>query len=347
MTSAISIASDIVQISTSNPIHKCKLVAVLFGLSMIVFGTIATTALALVQEPAKPGEEVNRFASVRAVSVETLTDGIDGGTGGLAIDSAGNLFSADFGWRLDGKGKGGDQVFKVTPDGQVSLFCRQMRGASGNAFDADGNLLQSSVGGNFISKVTPSGEISVVTREGIKNPVGVVVDNDGNIFVCNCGSASIQKVSPDGNSALFCQSELLKCPNGIVIADDGNFYVANFSNGDVIKIDVKGNASKLATLPGNNNGHLTFHQGYLYVVARTANQIYRVTLDGEATLFVGNGMRGMTDGKPLECSLSLPNDIGVSPDGNFMYVNETSPVDGDPRVLGPTRIRRILLEPGR
>lgn len=297
------------------------------------FGQLVSTE----SVPSKPGNDV------RALSVETLVDNIDSGTGGLAIDTEGNLYTADFGWRLDGKGKGGHQVFKVDPAGKVELFCGEMRGASGNALDSQGNLFQSSIGGGFISKVTPDGKVSVFSRSGFKNPVGIAIDKQENLFVCNCGGGFISKVTPDGKSSTFSKSNLLKCPNGIVLADDGNFYVANFSNGNVVKIDPEGNASKLATLPGNNNGHLTYFNGSLYVVARTANQIYKVTLDGKATPFIGSGKRGKADGKPLEATLSLPNDISVSPDGKYMYVNEISPIEGDPKILGPTRIRRIKL----
>lgn len=280
---------------------------------------------------------------VVAVAVETLADDIDGGTGGLAIDPDGNLYTADFGWRLGGRGKGGDKVFKVDPKGNVSLFCREMRGASGNARDQAGNLYQSSIGGNFISRVSPEGKVEVFVRTGLRNPVGITIDSDGNLFVCSCGGNSIQKITPEGVVSDFCKSKLLNCPNGITMAPDGNFYVANFSNGDVIRIDAEGQASRLATLPGKNNGHLTCHAGQLFVVARKANQIYRVTLDGKATAFVGSGERGKADGAPLEATLSLPNDIVVSQDGRYMYVNETSPIHGDHRILGPTRIRRIEL----
>lgn len=280
---------------------------------------------------------------VVALAVETLADEIDSGTGGLAIDKDGNLFTADFGWRLGGTGKGGDKVFKVDPEGQVELFCRQMRGASGNTIDADGNLVQSSIGGNFISKVTPDGAVSVFAKGAFKNPVGITADSKNNLYVCNCGAGSITKVEPDGTTSTFAKSKLFNVPNGITLASDGNFYVANFGNGDVIKIDQSGNVSRFATLPGKNNGHLTSYKGQLFVVARTANQIYRVTLDGKATPFVGSGKRGKDDGKPLEASLSLPNDLGISPCGKYMYVNETSPISGDPRILGPTRIRRITL----
>ena len=103
-------------------------------------------------------------------------------------------------------------------------------------------------------------------------------------------------------------------------------------------------ASKLATVPGNNNGHLTFHEGNLYVVGRSAHKIYKVTLDGKVSVFAGAGIRGKDDGAPDKTRFSLPNDIAVSPDGKFMYVNEVGPISGNSKILGPTRVRRIVLK---
>ena len=177
---------------------------------------------------------------VTAVRVETLADNIDGGSGGIAIDKQGNVYTADFGSRLGRGGKGGDKVFRISPEGEVSLFCKGLQGASGNAFDADGNLFQSNIGGNLISKITPDGKISVFSREGLVNPVGIVIDSKGTLFVANCGNGTIRKIPNEGVSTEFVKSKLLKCPNGITIDNTGNLYTANFYNGDVLKITPDG-----------------------------------------------------------------------------------------------------------
>ena len=120
-------------------------------------------------------------------------------------------------------------------------------------------------------------------------------------------------------------------------------YVCNFGNGDVVQIDHRGHAAKLATLPGGNNGHLNYHRGYLHVLARKDCRVYQVDLAGRVTVFAGSGQRGKQDGEAQESSFSLPNSLIISPDGKSLYVNETSPISGDHRILGPTRIRRIKL----
>lgn len=278
------------------------------------------------------------------VRVETLVDGLDAGTGGLEVDREGNIYSSDFGSLLGPGGKGGHRVYRITPEGDVSLFASGFRGASGNCMDPQGLFYQSNIGGNFISRVNEGGKVEKFCEEGFINPVGIVSAPDGNLFVANCGDGSIQKVSPAGQSVTFVKSPLLKCPNGITLDHVGNFYVANFMNGDVIKISPEGEASELATLPGNNNGHLVYHRGFLYVIARSAHRIYRVSLEGDVELFAGSGERGQQDGVPLAASFSLPNDLAISPDEKWLYVNETGPTEGDPRILAPTRIRRIAIQ---
>ena len=79
----------------------------------------------------------------------------------------------------------------------------------------------------------------------------------------------------------------------------------------------------------------------LYVVARGAHQIYAVTLTGDATLLVGSGEQGGRDGDALESTLNYPNDLGFSPDGRYLDVNEIADNSSDGMLLAPTRIRRI------
>ena len=150
------------------------------------------------------GEDFSKRTTIdakrpRAREVSTVLDDIEAGTGGLNIDQQGNLYTADFGSRLDGKGKGGHRVYRVTPDGESSVFCRQMRGASGNTFDEDGNLFQSSIGGNFVSKISKDGKAVTFCNQGLKNPVGLVFNSAGDLFACNCGSNSVSRITPDGS----------------------------------------------------------------------------------------------------------------------------------------------------
>src|SRR5437016_14603894 len=67
-------------------------------------------------------------------AIRSLTDVIEGHqVGGVTIDLVGDIYIADF----------GDVVWRITPEGERHEFASGFYGASGNAIDNEGNLLQS------------------------------------------------------------------------------------------------------------------------------------------------------------------------------------------------------------
>jgi sugar lactone lactonase YvrE len=281
--------------------------------------------------------------SLAAIQVTTVAE-VDAGSGGIEIDSAGNVYSSDFGPRLGNSPVTGTRIWKILPDGSTEVFAEGFEGASGSAMDSHGNFFQANIRGGFISKVAPDGTVTKFASEGLTNPVGVVIDGDETLWVANCGSGSIQKITKDGSSSRFLDSPLLKCPNGITMDDDGNLYTANFYNGDVVKITPKAEASVLATFPGKNNGHLAYSNGSIYAVDRGGHRIYKVAMSGEYEVFAGSGDKGGADGTAAEASFCFPNDIAVSSDGKTLYVNDVADESSSGMILGPTRIRRISIE---
>ena len=279
------------------------------------------------------------------LEVHTLAGPIEAGSGGLEVDPDGNVYTADFGATLS-SGPPGTRVWKVTPTGEVSVFAEGLAGASGNTLGADGWFYQSNISGNTVSRISPEGIVEPFVTTGLRNPVGLVFDEDERLIVANCGGNSLSRVSDDGTPEVFTDTDLLQCPNGITLGPDGHFYVANFSNGDIVRISRTGEATRFATLPGNNNGHIVFGNGVFYVVARGNHQIYELTLDGELTLIAGSGERGLEDGPADKATLSLPNDVALSPDGRILYWNDVGVTEPDPQTLTPTWIRYVELRPG-
>ncbi len=277
----------------------------------------------------------------KVIKVSTLTEPIQAGSGGMEVDKDGNIYMSNFGLYLNKAG--GAEVYKVTPEGVVSVFAKGFNGASGNDIGPDGKFYQSNVSGRKISVVDAQGQVSDFSTEGFFSPVGLVKTNDA-LFVANCGNGSIQKVDADGTSKIFAQSNLLRCPNGLEMDDEGNLYTANFSSGDVVKIDKEGNVSVLATLPGNNNGHLVYRDGLFYVLARGAHQVYTVDLKGNVELLAGSGQRGNKDGSAEEATFTFPNDLAFSPDGKKLYVNDVAAETKDGKLLGPVVIRVLHLD---
>ena len=160
----------------------------------------------------------------------------------------------------------------------------------------------------------------------MNGPVGITIDSLGNLFVAMCNITSVYKITSGGVVSTFASRNLFACPNGITFDDHGNLYVCNFSNGDVLKVTPAGAASLLATLPGANNGQLDYLDGFLYVAARGANQIYKVSLGGEITLFAGTGQQAVVDGPVLQAAFNIPNAVTFSLNAIAFYTNGSGSV---------------------
>lgn len=276
--------------------------------------------------------------------VRTLAGPIEAGSGGLEVDAQGNVYTADFGATLS-SGPPGTRVWRITPDGEVSVYAEGFRGASGNAIGPDGTFYQANIAGGTVSKVDADGNVTPFVTSGLTAPVGMTFDGNGRLIVANCGSNTISQIDEAGVAEVFASDDLLQCPNGLVLGGDGNFYVSNFYNGDVVRVTPAGEVTRFVTLPGDNNGHLVFTDGVFYVAARAANQIWEVTMDGASRLIAGSGERGVEDGPALEATLSLPNDLALSPDGATLYWNDVAAPGPETQTLTPTVVRALTLPP--
>ena len=257
------------------------------------------------------GKHATAQSAARGDRVRTVTDTLVGGVGGVAVDGLGTIYVADF----------GETVYKIRPDGRVSVFATGLYGSSGNAVDSKGNLLQANFAGNYISKIDRHGHVERFA-EGFSGPVGIAAAPDDDLYVCNCSANTISHVNQLGEVSEFAASDLLRCPNGITRAPDGALYVVNFSDSKVLKVSPEGNVTEFASLPGGGNGHIAFARGHLYATSFQGHRIYKVGMDGSVTLFAGTGALGELDGAALEATFSFPNGIAVGPQGDRLYVND-------------------------
>jgi hypothetical protein len=82
---------------------------------------------------------------------------------GLAFDSSGNLFEADY---------NSGTIFKFTPDGTKSTFASGLNNPAGLAFDSSGNVFEADQGSGTIFTFTPAGTKSTFAS-GLSGPSGL------------------------------------------------------------------------------------------------------------------------------------------------------------------------------
>ena len=268
-------------------------------------------------------------------TIRSLTGIIEGHqVGGVTIDLVGNIYVADF----------GDIVWKITPEGERREFASGFYGASGNAIDNEGNLLQANFYGNSIIKVDRKGQTKPLVS-GLSRPVGIALDRQtDDVYVANCGGNSITKVRADGTMSIFAKSDLFNCPNGIAFDGEDNLYVVNFRNNRMLKVDTKGSVSRFATVSQKGLGHLCFKEDRFYVTAYESHELYEVTLKGVVNRILGNGERGVVDGDAQKARLSFPNGVACDPWARRLYINEYVN-ESESSLPRRTIIREIMLGP--
>ncbi len=254
-------------------------------------------------------------ASARAEpEIRSLTPVIDGHeVGGLTIDMIGNVYAGDF----------GDIVWRITPEGERREFAGGMYGTAGNAIDIAGNLLQSSFYGDAVFRIDRKGVAQPFVTRGLNRPVGIAVDRQtGEAFVANCRGNSIVKVAADGSVAPFAQSELFNCPYGIAFDRQRNLYAVNFQDNRMLRIDPQGAVTLFARVSEKGLAHLCFKDNRFYVTAFRSHEVYEVALDKSVKRILGNGERGLVDGRRTTARLSFPMGIACHPWAPRLYVNE-------------------------
>jgi DNA-binding beta-propeller fold protein YncE len=289
-----------------------------------------------------------------AQNVTTLTATPWDASGGLSVDSAGNIFVANSGTTFhDNRGR---EVYKVTPEGAVSLFASGFLYATGNTFDSQGNLYQSSFDANRVDKISPDGDVTEFAgaSEGVANPTALAFDSQGNLYVANCNLHTIRRITTSRASTDFVAGDpLLNCPNGLAFDGQDNLYVSNWRNSLIVKVTPGGMTSTFADAfewsgPVANNANMVFAHERLYMASSGTHRVFELSLTGELTVLAGNGEKGRVDGPLLEASLQQPFGIDISPDGRLLYVN-TSDSDNSSnpaQVLLTPNVIRVIELPG-
>lgn len=248
---------------------------------------------------------------------------------GVAVDSAGNLFIAEYAAR---------RVRKVAPNGTISTVAgggntgdggpassAQLSGPAALAVDSVGNLF---ISDGRIRKVSPGGIITTVSGGGagigcfsgdggpassaqLSPAGGVAVDAAGNLFIADTGNLRIRKVSADGIITTVAGNGTLGFSG-----DGGPATSAQLSRPVGVAVDNRGNL---------------FISDYA--------RIRKVSGDGIITTVAGTGVLGVSgDGGPATSAEVIPGALAVDSAGNVYIaagsVRKISPAGTITRVAG-------------
>jgi sugar lactone lactonase YvrE len=234
---------------------------------------------------------------------------------GIAVDGAGNVYVADYGF---------SNIRKITPDGTVSTFA----GLGANHGSTDG----------------------LGTAARFSNPRGIALDNAGNLYVADSGNNTIRKITPDGMVTTLAgtvgsagnvdgtgSAAMFNSPKGVAVDSAGNVYVADSGNNTIRKITPGGVVTTLAGLPGSSGttdgtggsarfkgpwGMAVDANGNVFVADNGSDTIRKISASRVVTTIAGFGaIPGSADGLGTAARLYEPSGVAVDSSGT-LYVSE-------------------------
>jgi sugar lactone lactonase YvrE len=328
-----------------------------------VFG-IATTGAGLSYVSDYCNNSVRTVDSSGTVSAFAGTPGAPGDANGLggaanfwapagmALDSTGNVYVADYGNAL---------IRKITPAGEVSTYAgmtphfgsadgtgsaasfRYPRGiaadASGNVYVADSN--------HTIRKITAAGVVSTLagfaglpgSRDGTGTtaqfflPKGLGADSTGNLYVADSGNYTVRRVTPAGVVSTFAgtagspglvngqgSAARFKSPDSVAVDSAGDVFV---SDGVVVRvITPTAQVSTINAMAPSTIEGIAVDAAGATVYLTTSTAVYSLTRPGVLTAIAGGNSTGSADGTGTAAAFNNPRGLVLGGDGNLYVADQ-------------------------
>ena len=223
--------------------------------------------------------------------------------GGLAVDSAGNVFVADTENHRIRKITAGGVVTTIAGSGRPEFAdgigtAASFRSPTAVAVNAAGNILYVTDRGNYRIRRIDLTTNNVTTFAGsgtqgvsdsntaatarFDSPFAIAVDSAGAVYVCDQGANSIRKITLLGVVSTVAGSSPTQYAQGMAIDSSNNIYIAEMQ----------------------------------------AQRISKITPAGVKTILAGSGSQGSADGTGTAASFSNPKALTVDATGT-LYVADT------------------------
>lgn len=224
-----------------------------------------------------------------------------------------------------------NSIYKVSPNGESSIFSSGHSNPVGITIDKEGNLYASNFQATTIHKISASGVVSdFISDPLLSGGGGVAIDNDGVLYNAFFAKPTLFRYQ---NNVLdeFVNNSSFNGPVGMDYDPiEDQLYVSSFSNGKIFSIEKDGTITEIADTPASI-GHLAYFNNHFFVTGWNEHKVYQVAADGEIVATLGSGVVGNRDGNE-NATFTNPNGIAVSPDGKYVYVSQ-----------GDGKLRKIIL----
>ena len=238
---------------------------------------------------------------------------------GVAVDSAGNIYVAD--WT-------GYTIRKVTPAGDVTTLAGTagMSGSAdgtgadarfyfpqGLAVDSADNLYVTDENNHTLRKITPAGVVTTLagtagaagSTDGtgaaarFNFPTGVAIDRAGNLYVTDSSNSTVRKVTPTGVVTTLAgaagkigsvdgtgAAARFHFPAGVAVDRTGNVYVTDFRGSTLRKITPAGTTTTIAGTPSKARVVLGTAPGFAFPLFLTIVGDSIAVVDNNAVLLL-------------------------------------------------------------
>jgi len=176
-------------------------------------------------------------------------------------------------------------IFKITPEGVITPYIKNIKNATSMAFDSKGTMYVSSRFEGVVYKVNSSDDIEVFA-ENLGVPTGIAINKNDYVFVGD-RTGRIFKISPQGEVSLFADLPESLIAYHLAFDADDNLFVSIpgiSSLGSIYMIDKFGKAVLFYSGFGRPQGIAFDQKGNLYICESKVGDSYLWRLDTKGEL---------------------------------------------------------------